>query len=150
MVNDTQKTYLTKEGLERFRAEFVALQARRKEVVQEEENEEEIALIDHRLAELDTALQSYELIGAGRRTKADAVELGTTVTVEAGGRTKELTIVGPLEVDPARGKVSHVSPVGKALLGKKVGDVVLVRTNTDVSYRILGIGCGGSGRVRAA
>ena len=51
-----------------------------------------------------------------------------TVTVEIDGQLDEFTIVGTLESNPALGKISNECPVGKALLGKKVGDVVEVKT----------------------
>lgn len=151
MVTDDNKVYLTREGVQRFRAEFADLQARRKEVVHEEENEEELAFVDHRLAELATVLQSYELIDTSGRKKADVVGLGTTVAVQTdGGRTSEFMIVGPLEANPQLGRISHVSPVGKALMGKRVGDVVLVHASSNVKYVVKTVGYGGSGKVRQA
>ena len=52
--------------------------------------------------------------------------LGSTVTVTVDGADREYTIVGSAEADPAQGRISHESPVGRALLGKRVGDEVQV------------------------
>ena len=60
----------------------------------------------------------------------DVVQVGSTVTVDSGGKEKTYTILGSSEPDPARGIVSYTSPIGIALLGKKVGDVVPFRDRT--------------------
>jgi len=79
--------------------------------------------IEDRIAELEEVFATYELIKEPRR---DVVSLGSTVVVEVEGQKDEFTIVGSLEADPAAGKISDESPVGKALLGAKPGAVVEV------------------------
>ncbi|MDY0397728.1 transcription elongation factor GreB [Desulfuromonas thiophila] len=56
------------------------------------------------------------------------VLFGATVTVEEDGEERQFCIVGVDETDPARGLISYQAPLGRALLGKRVGDLVLVRT----------------------
>lgn len=70
-----------------------------------------------------------------------AVRLGVTVTVEVNGKQKTFQIVGPQEANPSQGRISLVSPLGAALIGKKVGEEVEVQTEAGVTkYQIAGIG----------
>jgi transcription elongation factor GreB len=83
--------------------------------------------IDRRVRFLIKRLESAEVVrSAGRDT--DQVFFGATVTIRMGGTTRELTIVGVDEVDPAHGRVSWVSPVAKALIKARAGDRVTLRT----------------------
>jgi transcription elongation factor GreB len=83
--------------------------------------------IDRRVRFLIKRLESAEVVrSAGRDT--DQVFFGATVTIRMGGATRELTIVGVDEVDPAHGRVSWVSPVAKALIKARAGDSVTLRT----------------------
>lgn len=58
-------------------------------------------------------------------TNTQTVQIGHTVTVQMNGTDKKYTILGPTETNPTAGVISYLSPVGAALLGKKVGDTVL-------------------------
>lgn len=71
----------------------------------------------------------------------DRVTMGSTVLLDAQGRERRYTIVGPQETNPSRGRISHLSPVGSALLGKRVGDRVEVPREDDASiiYTIIRI-----------
>jgi transcription elongation factor GreA len=71
---------------------------------------------------------------------ASHVRIGTTVTLRTGEREITYAIVGSLETNPAQGAISHTSPLGKALIGHAVGDVVTIQTPRGVSeYRIVKI-----------
>lgn len=131
-----KKNYLTKEGLSKLEREFKELKERRMEKVKEEDCEEEVDFIDRRLEDITQILKSYELIQLPPKNKRDYVDLGATILVETGGRERELMIVGTFEADPMIGKVSNESPVGRALIGKTVGDAVLIHSNTEVVYTI--------------
>lgn len=63
-------------------------------------------------------------MGASRSGK---IQLGSTVVLEVGGSRKTFQIVGPSETDPARGRISHLSPLGAALLGHKVEDKIALQ-----------------------
>ncbi len=66
-----------------------------------------------------------------------SARLGSAVTVEVNGRIKEYQLTGPQESDPSRGRISHVSPLGKALLGHKAGERIEVQGPTGtVAYSI--------------
>ena len=83
--------------------------------------------IDRRVRFLIKRLESAEVVrSAGRDT--DQIFFGATVKVKSGKETKEITIVGVDEVDPAHGRVSWVSPIAKALLKAREGDRVTLRS----------------------
>jgi transcription elongation factor GreB len=83
--------------------------------------------IDRRVRFLIKRLESAEIVrSAGRDT--DQVFFGATVKVRSGKNTREITIVGVNEVDPANGRVSWVSPIAKALLKAREGDRVTLRS----------------------
>ncbi len=135
-------TYLTKDGLLKVQEELEQLKTKkRKEIawrIQEakelgdlSENAEyteaknEQAFIEGRIAELDLILKNTVLID--ETTPRDTVSIGTTVVVEFDDqRRQSYTIVGSNEVDPALGKISNESPLGKAFLGHKVGETVTI------------------------
>lgn len=75
--------------------------------------------VENRIAEIEEILKSAKLI---RNTSHDKVSMGATVTVTLAGKKHTYSIVGPVEADPLNGRISDVSPIGKALMGKKVGD----------------------------
>ena len=81
---------------------------------------------------IGNAVVSEPLPDAGDVGVADAdaaVAIWRTVTVERDdGQTAQYQITGSLESDPAQGKISHLSPIGKSLLGKRAGDVAEVQT----------------------
>lgn len=80
-----------------------------------------------RISELEHILQNVELITA---PKGDSkVQLGSRVKlVDGDAAPKEFQVVGTVEADPLNGKISDDSPIGQALLGKKVGDDVEIKT----------------------
>lgn len=128
---------LTKEGLAEHEAELKSLIAKRPEIAEKikvareqgdlKENAEyqsardEQSQVEDRITELEYILKNVELISAGK--KKDIAELGESITIEdQSGDQRTLTIAGPLEANPSEGKISNESPMGLAILGKKVGD----------------------------
>jgi transcription elongation factor GreA len=90
--------------------------------------------VESRIAEIETILQTARIISAPPDNHK--VRLGAMVTVKnKAGQTKQFQVVGTLEADPLKGRVSDESPFGKALLGKRIGDEVVVNP-TDQSYVI--------------
>ena len=139
----TQPTYLTREGLEKLQAELTELRInRRREVadriqqarerggtVSNAEYEEAInerTFVESRIQTLSEMISSASII-AEERGDRDAVDVGAKVTIRnPQGKPATYTITGSAESDPAQGKISNVSPIGKSLLGKKVGEVAEV------------------------
>ena len=140
----TGKNYITPAGYARLEAELRKLvELERPEVVKtvawaaslgdRSENADYIygkrrlREIDRRVRFLIKRLESAEVVhSSGRDT--DQVFFGATVRVKGRDDVKELTIVGVDEVDPAHGRVSWVSPIAKALLKAREGDVVTLRS----------------------
>lgn len=68
------------------------------------------------------------------------VSIGSTVTVETNGREMKFEVLGSQETNPLRGRISYLSPLGKALVGHAPGDVVTVAAaNGEVAYRIVNV-----------
>lgn len=101
--------------------------------------QEDMSLLDARLTEYENILQNAELIKKPSKENVECVDLGATVICEVDGQQDEFTLVGSLESNPAAGRISNESPVGKALLGRKIGDVVTVNSSVVVTYKILKI-----------
>lgn len=100
---------------------------------------EEQDRLETRIGELEHVLQNLQII---KKPKFDGkIRLGSTVQLKsAGGKTKQLQIVGTMEADPLHGKVSDESPVGQALLGKTEGDKAEIKTPSDTTiYKIIAI-----------
>ncbi len=93
-----------------------------------EDAKNEQAFLEGRILTLENMLENAVLIE--RNESAEEVALGTYVTVQEKGGDKPETyhIVGSAEVDPANGRISNESPLGKALLGHRVGDEVTAET----------------------
>lgn len=89
---------------------------------------EELSFIDGRIAELEELLKNAHLIRAAKKAgkKDGTVSLGSSVTLHVNGKKETFTVVGEWEADPMEKKISHESPLGKALIGKKVGEKVTV------------------------
>jgi transcription elongation factor GreA len=87
----------------------------------------EQSFVEGRIRELELILANAQVISK-RRKKNGQVEIGSTVVIKEGRRKpEEYFIVGAAEANPRDGKISHQSPLGKALIGKKEGDKVTVK-----------------------
>lgn len=94
-------------------------------------------LLETRITEIETILQNASIIRAG---SSSTVVLGSTVELEANGKTVVYTVVGPVEADPLEGKVSNESPIGQALIGKAVGDTVTISTpKGELAYAVVAL-----------
>jgi transcription elongation factor GreA len=84
-------------------------------------------------------LQNHELIKAPNGDSK--VQLGSKVKLSAAdGKTKEFQVVGTVEADPLAGKISDESPLGQAVLGKKQGEEVEIKTPAETAtYKIVEI-----------
>jgi len=85
-----------------------------------------------RISEIEHILANVQVITA---PKSDSkVVLGSTVKLKSSdGKTKEFQVVGTVEADPLNGKISDESPIGQALLGKKEGEEVEIKTPADTT-----------------
>lgn len=76
-------------------------------------------VVENRILEIQDTLKNAVLI---KTRKSDKINIGSTVNISMGGKDFTYSIVGPVEANPLEGKISHESPIGKELLGRKVGD----------------------------
>lgn len=98
---------------------------------------EEQGLVESRIAEIEDILLNAELIKGGKSSK---VSLGGKVELKTGKKTVVYSVVGPVEADPLEGKISNESPIGVALMGKKVGDTATITTpKGEITYEIISI-----------
>ena len=101
--------------------------------------EDEIAFIDGRIKQLRYMINNAEIIPPGKVD--NIVEIGERVVIQAEeGEVEAYTIVGVAETDPEQGFISNESPLGKALLDRRVGEEVVVQTPAGLQrYRILAV-----------
>ena len=76
-------------------------------------------VVENRILEIQDTLKNAVLI---KTRKSDKVNIGSTVNISMGGKDFTYSVVGTVEANPLEGKISHESPIGKELLGRKVGD----------------------------
>jgi transcription elongation factor GreA len=149
-----KKTYqITEEGRDELQTELDELKGRRGDIADKiaeardfgdlSENaeydsaREEQGLVESRIAEIEDILLNADIIKAGKSSK---VGLGSKVELRMGKKTVAYTVVGPVEADPLEGKISNESPIGEALMNKKVGDAVTINTpKGEITYEIVSI-----------
>lgn len=146
---------LTQSGIDELKAELAQLISERSEVAERIKTAREFGDLsenaeyssarqdqdraESRISEIENILQNVEVIKA---PKGDAkVQLGSTVSLKSDdGKTKQFQVVGTVEADPLNGKISDESPIGQALLGKKSGESVEIKTPVDTTnYKIVDI-----------
>lgn len=143
----SDRKYLTPEGYEALKAELAELKGPQREALSRRlrdaismgdlsENadyhkaKEDQGFLEGRIQELEHLLSNAEIIDFSTVT-IDSVQVGNTVTVQEEDFPEETYfIVGAKEADPRKGKISNESPVGRALMGARVGDEVTAQTPT--------------------
>ncbi|HHV35940.1 MAG TPA: transcription elongation factor GreA [Syntrophomonadaceae bacterium] len=153
-----KEVFLTGDGVKRLEDELHLLKSvKRREIAERirtaidfgdisenseyEEAKNEQAFVEGRIITLEKMLRHARIIDTSD-VPPDTVAIGTTVLLkdQDNGDDIEYTIVGSAEADPADNKISNKSPVGKAILGKKVGAVVEVKVPAGtLRYRIMDI-----------
>ena len=144
------ETYLTREGMKQLRQELDHLTSTRRQEVAErihkasetggtvdnaeyDEAKNEQAFTEGRIRDLENIL-SNAVAAPSRRKTRETVEFGASVTVITQSKSKRrYKVVGSAEAEPLGGKISNESPVGRALLGHKIGDEVEVETPSGIT-----------------
>src|ERR1700752_918903 len=99
---------------------------------------EEQGLVESRIAEIEDILLNATIIAA---TKSSSVKLGSKVELKTGAKTVTYHVVGPVEADPMAGKISNESPIGLALMGKKIGEIATISTpKGEIKYEVVKVG----------
>lgn len=147
--------HLTKQGVDELKAELQELLGQRSVIADRIKTAREFGDLgenmeytaarqdqernEARISEIEHILQNVKVIV---KPKNDSkVVLGSKVELKsAAGKTKEFQVVGTVEADPLNGKISDESPIGKALLGKKEGEEVEIKTPAETTtYKIVDI-----------
>ena len=151
MINrPIHKTRFTKAGFEKLQQEYDELKAQRPAVVLDVQKAREMGDLKEngyyqaskaKLRSIDSQLMriAYQLKTAQivEGTNSDVIGIGSNVEFSINGTDKTYQFVGDLEANPSDGKLSLLSPIGRSVEGKKVGDVVMVKTPSGVfSYKI--------------
>lgn len=149
-----KKTYqLTSSGRKELEAELEQLKGRRGEIADKiaeardygdlSENaeydsaREEQGIVETRVAEIEDILLNAEDIKASHK---GTIGLGSVVTLKNGKKEVVYTVVGPVEANPLDGKISNESPIGVALMGKKVGSEASITTpKGETTYEIVAV-----------
>jgi transcription elongation factor GreA len=152
-MDTTKEVYLTKDGLTKLQKEYDELTTSGRKKIAEmiktakeygdlSENSEyadakdQQVFIEGRISELEHVLKNAVIIDE-THTNCSTVNVGCSVNVELETGDMEFRIVGSAEADPAKGWISNESPIGRALLGKKAGDIVEVSVPAgNIEYKI--------------
>ncbi len=152
---NSKTTYISKDGLDKLRAELDEMvTVQRPEIAQRihdakehgdlsenaeyEDAKNEQAFVEGRIQTLEGMIKNASLID--EHTSTDHVQIGSNVKVAGDDGTETFYIVGSAEAKPAEGRISNESPVGRALLGRRKGDKVVVKVPAgDFAYKILEI-----------
>ena len=152
---NNKPTYLSKDGLDKLRAELDEMTSvKRPEVANRihdakehgdlsenaeyEDAKNEQAFVEGRIQTLEAIIKNATIIDENHST--DHVQIGSTVELDGEDGVETFAIVGSTEAKPTDGRISNESPVGRALLGRKKGDEVTVTVPAgDQKYKILSI-----------
>jgi transcription elongation factor GreA len=151
-----RQNYLTAEGAEKLRQELTYLKGEKRQelstrlrvAIQQgdlSENadyiatKEEQGFVEGRILELEEILRDVVIID--NKNRKDVVDIGSRVTIQEEDFDPETYhVVGPNEANPREGRISHESPIGQVLMGKKVNDVVSAKVPSGtIRFKILKI-----------
>lgn len=151
-----KQVFVSQEGFEKMQAEFEYLKTVKREEVKAaikkareygdlsenseyDEAKNEQVEVETRIAYLEESLKHIVIIDE-KNIKTDSVSFGSKVKVIVGDREADYTIVGSTESDPFSGKISDESPIGKGLLGMKLGEEKLIETpRGNITVQVIGI-----------
>jgi transcription elongation factor GreA len=148
------KKLLTKEGYTQLNLQLSDLKKKQdrlisqiEEVAQPDESgedglatqlKEELELTNNKIEEIEESLEVSEIISD--KINSDSIQVGSRVKIKVSSSTKEFHIVSHLESDPCSSKISDQSPLGKALIGKKINDEIEVDAPVGkIIYKVVSI-----------
>ncbi len=155
MIIDEKKFYLTKDSLTKIQKKYQELKKIRILKIGKESpysftkanNSEspcflqDINFLEAKIAELEKILKNAVLIKKPSKKERNNINLGATVVLQGeDGRINKFVILGTIEANPDAGQISFCSPLGKALLGHKVGDQIVVVSLRSMIYKVIRIG----------
>jgi transcription elongation factor GreA len=145
---------ITQQGLRKVQSELESLRTRRTELAQRikaaledgdlsenagyDDAKNEQGFVEGRILELESITRNAQIVEAVRND--GRVGIGSTVRIRANGMEEQYTIVGPAEVDASHGRISHESPIGKALMGHQAGEEISILTPAGArTFQIIGV-----------
>lgn len=149
-----QKSLLTRAGYDQLTQQLKDLKEKQEHLITQIEDvaqpdesgedglasqlKEELELTNNQIEQIEETLESSEIISD--KTSFDSIQVGCKVKIKVSASTKEFYIVNQLESDPTVNKISDQSPLGKALIGKKVNDEIEVEAPVGrIVYKIVSI-----------
>ena len=151
-----QQTYLSRESIESLKKKLQELKTKkRREIAQRLQEAKDLgdlsenaeyfeakeaqSLNENRIAELEELLKNVVMIETS--SKEDIVRIGSTIEVKSDKNGAEVfSIVGSAEAKPQEGKISNESPLGRAFLGRKIGEEIEIKTPSGITkYKIIKI-----------
>jgi len=147
------KHFLTNEGLEKIKKELEELKTKRQEIASRIEDAKSLGDLSEnaeytqareaqsfnegRIAEIEEIVKNASII---THQAGDTITMGCTIEVEGPAGRKVFTLVGSEETKPSEGRISNESPLGKAFLGRRSGEVLEIKTPKGmVTYKIIAI-----------
>lgn len=155
-MEEGKTTYISKEGLAKLQEELLQLKnVRRREIADRIQQAKELgdlsenaeyaeakneqAFIEGRLLEIESLIRNAVVID-DQHKKGGGISVGSSVELLHNGKTVTYMIVGTSEADPGKGRISNESPIGKNLLGKKIGESISVTSPSGANdYTVQGI-----------
>jgi len=143
--------YLTREGLKKIKGEYQKLKELKfsktrggaprffhSDDLDPEylDFEDDLSLLDAKISDLEYIIKNAKVAKTPPPKNQNIVQLGAKVLLDIEGEKEEFAIVGTLEANPSLGKISNESPVGRALLGHRIGDEVPVSSPIKTIYKI--------------
>jgi len=148
------KKLLTKEGYSQLTQQLVGLKKKQDHLIEQIEDvaqpdesgedglvtqlKEELELTNGKIDEIEESLEISEIISD--KVNTDSIQVGSKVKIKVSSSTKEFFIVSHLESDPSANKISDQSPLGKALIGKKINEEIEVDAPVGkIIYKVVSI-----------
>ena len=160
-IDTSNSVFLTKQGINELKKELKELTGKKRpslvkrvarardfgdlsENAEYSNAREELSFVEGRISEMEEVLSKAKLIKEEKNTagkgKQKIIALGSKVTVNINDQKHVFNVVGEWEADPTNKKISHSSPLGKALIGKKIGDKVEVEAPAGkILYKVVEI-----------
>lgn len=150
-----QQTYLSQEGIETLKKELQELKTKKRQEIAKRlqeakdlgdlsenaeyfEAKEAQSFNENRIVEIEKLLKNAVVIETP--SEEDIVRVGLTIGVKSNNGTEIFNIVGSAEAKPQEGKISNESPLGRAFLGRKIGDEIEIKTPSGITkYKIIKI-----------
>jgi len=154
MMNRKDDKYITQDAFDRMKSKLERLKSSLLELAKEVTRTQEMGDLSENAAYQEAKFTLRRTMGQieglkqrikeaiiiEKPTTSDVVQIGSTVTIVVDGKQRQFEILGSHESDPMKGRISHLSPIGSALLNHRVGDKIEIEIQGSlIEYEIIGI-----------